>query len=348
MFGIFRFILSIFVVLNHLTPIPEHTFFNKIGVYAVYGFFVLSGYLMTYILNHTYGKTIQGVGRYLINRFLRIYPTYYITVLLAVLCIASVGPDVAATYHGNLIYPESIRDYLSNLLIFGLIPLGLFPNSSRLVPPAWALDVELSFYIFIALFLGRNKRNATRGLVFSILLIPILQILQYLIPLSWTYTFWGSALLPFSIGCCIYYYQDDFDYIKEIATHQIKSIIVLVSLSILFILNYAIALSTNIVVNTISWYLNTVLMALIIIFLTYIPKGKSTANELDKYLGSLSYPIYLIHWHCGLLVSHFIFADKVSRGYQLLLLSLPLILSISHLLAIFLDRSIEKFRLQFK
>jgi peptidoglycan/LPS O-acetylase OafA/YrhL len=43
MFGSYRTFLAVLVIANHIGGISE------IGRYAVYGFFVLSGYLMTYI-----------------------------------------------------------------------------------------------------------------------------------------------------------------------------------------------------------------------------------------------------------------------------------------------------------
>jgi peptidoglycan/LPS O-acetylase OafA/YrhL len=63
-----------------------------IGGYAVFGFYILSGYLMTLIMQKNYGYSRGGVARYAVNRFLRIYllfrlhpcrslpvPSYFIT-----------------------------------------------------------------------------------------------------------------------------------------------------------------------------------------------------------------------------------------------------------------------------
>ena len=55
--GTFRFFLAFLVAISHLWE-------NMIGgpaAYAVWGFFVLSGFLMTLILTTKYGFTKQGI-----------------------------------------------------------------------------------------------------------------------------------------------------------------------------------------------------------------------------------------------------------------------------------------------
>lgn len=53
MFGTYRAFLALMVVALHLGGIP------KIGAYAVFGFYCLSGYLMTLIMQTNYGLLLQ-------------------------------------------------------------------------------------------------------------------------------------------------------------------------------------------------------------------------------------------------------------------------------------------------
>lgn len=73
MFGTYRTLLAVMVIFLHLGGMPV------IGGYAVFGFYILSGYLMTLIMHKNYGYTRDGVARYAINRFLRIYPIYWVS-----------------------------------------------------------------------------------------------------------------------------------------------------------------------------------------------------------------------------------------------------------------------------
>ena len=76
MFGIWRTLLAIEVVAYHILPLP------LIGRYAVFSFFVLSGFLMTEIMQRAYGYTPGGSVRYLANRALRLLPSYWFAAAL--------------------------------------------------------------------------------------------------------------------------------------------------------------------------------------------------------------------------------------------------------------------------
>lgn len=53
MFGFFRYRLSTLVVIAHIFPALA----GWTGVYAVFGFYMLSGCLMTLVLSENYGFT---------------------------------------------------------------------------------------------------------------------------------------------------------------------------------------------------------------------------------------------------------------------------------------------------
>ena len=57
MFGIYRYGLAFCVVISHLWA----GMFGGPAAYAVWGFYCLSGYLMTLILNEKYGFTARGI-----------------------------------------------------------------------------------------------------------------------------------------------------------------------------------------------------------------------------------------------------------------------------------------------
>jgi len=82
-FGAWRFLLAVLVAVSHLWGGMIH----GPAAYAVWGFFVLSGYLMTLVLGHKYGTDAAGIRAYAANRVLRIYPSYVVAVLLGIATI---------------------------------------------------------------------------------------------------------------------------------------------------------------------------------------------------------------------------------------------------------------------
>ena len=65
-------------------------------MYAVFGFYVLSGYLMTLSLNRVYGFSAGGVGRFFANRWLCIFVPYYAVLLMSFVFIALLPEDASS------------------------------------------------------------------------------------------------------------------------------------------------------------------------------------------------------------------------------------------------------------
>lgn len=81
MFGTYQALLALMVVGQHIGGLP------RIGSYAVFGFYALSGYLMTFIMQNNYGYSRFGIGKYALNRFLRIYPIYWVSIAVSALLV---------------------------------------------------------------------------------------------------------------------------------------------------------------------------------------------------------------------------------------------------------------------
>ena len=79
MLGIIRFLLASCVVAFHLTgKLPF------LGQFAVNFFYIISGFLITLILNKTYKFNVISFSA---NRFLRLYPTYFFFVFVGIIII---------------------------------------------------------------------------------------------------------------------------------------------------------------------------------------------------------------------------------------------------------------------
>jgi len=137
------------------------------GSYAVFAFYILSGYLMAHVLTDVYGFSPVGTSRFLANRILRIYSPYLAVLLMSIAIFFSIKSIPAEFYFSQ--HPKTLSDWLKNIFIFGLKPMSVIPVP-RLVGVAWTLYVELFYYLAMALFLARHRILIIAWFSFSLLL----------------------------------------------------------------------------------------------------------------------------------------------------------------------------------
>ena len=101
MFGIHRYVLSLLVMVGHLAPLWS----SWCGYYAVFAFYLLSGFLMTKVLRRRYGGSSAGVVRFLANRALRIHPPYW-AVLGLTLGLLALWPVDVPRLHPSTVHAD--------------------------------------------------------------------------------------------------------------------------------------------------------------------------------------------------------------------------------------------------
>lgn len=336
MFGTYRTFLALLVVALHLGGVPN------IGAYAVFGFYALSGYLMTFIMQNNYGYTTQGVARYAINRILRIYPIYWVSVLFTQGLIWSFGSAFTSSYHAAMYLPTSLIDIANNVFLF--FP---FREAPRLTPPAWALTVELFFYILIGLGLSKNKRLTIVWFAVSVLYHAAAIGYQW----GWgsRYYSMAAASLPFATGALIYHYRQEL--LALLSRHKVTSLGVFpYCVAFLIIINWAAGLMLN-QSTGLFFYSNYILCALMVVVLSDKKELPFISKKFDKWMGDFSYPIYLIHYQVGMLVVVLFSATGISVARPdliLMLASVPAIFALSWLITVLLERPIEAIRSGYK
>lgn len=336
MFGTYRTLLALMVVASHLGNI------HRIGAYAVFGFYILSGYLMTLIMQRNYGYSISGVSRYAVNRFLRIYPMYWLSMILSAVLIWYLGGKFTSHFHPAIFLPRNFSELARNLLLF--FP---FRESPRLTPPAWALTVEIFFYVLIGLGISRNIRTTAIWFVVS----ALYHVVAIYFQLGWHHRYLTiiAASLPFSTGALIFHRKREFiqyaDRVKgELGDHlpYVLALIILANWS----LGYVTAQSEGVL-----FYSNYLLCALMVVVLSE-RKGLPYINKkFDRWMGDFSYPIYLIHYQIGIVVVVVCTAagmDLRRPGLVLLYLSIPLIFLCALVLTVAVERPIERLRSRIK
>lgn len=273
--GTFRLFLALCVAFSHLwedmLPGP--------AAYSVWGFFVLSGFLMTLILTKKYGTDRQGIKNYAFNRFLRIYPSYFVACIagaIVLLYYSSKGLDTTCL-NPEFSMPNSFYQWIGNIF---MIP---FDTNRELVPVAHALYVEVWAYMLMP-FAAKSKTAAWLGLVLVFLLNY--QTGFSIDTFAHRYTTFSSSILGFFVGSlCLHYLET----LKRFAM-PIPSLIA-------WILHAMLWWYYDPWPWTYGIYVSLILSAWVVISLFPIKVGST-----DKLLGDLSYLVYLIHTTVGMCV----------------------------------------------
>lgn len=337
MFGTYRTFLAMMVVFQHLGKM------NSTGAYAVFGFYILSGYLMTFIMQNNYGYRLSGISKYATNRFLRIYPIYWVSLVFSVILILLVGETFSSGYNVSLYYPQNITEAVRNIL-----PLFSFRGDyPKLIPQAWTLTVEIFFYILIGLGLSKNKRLVSYWLAISL----IYHLIAIFMEFGWEKRYFTipAASLPFATGAFIYHF-------KYLILTNISSISGKAEEHLPFILIYALILNwyaglESGHVHGIFFYTNYILCSLMIVVLSERKTLPFITKKIDQRIGNYSYPIYLIHMQVGLVVSFFLGITGVECNKEYILitfLSIPLIFIIAWMFIVVIEQPINLIRARVK
>ena len=337
MFGTYRTFLALMVVASHLGGVP------MIGGYAVFAFYCLSGYLMTLIMQTDYGYSFNGTARYAINRFLRIYPIYWVSILLSVLLIWYMSNDFFLHYHQSIYLPGDFVESIKNVMLF----FPSFRDSPRLTPPAWALTVEIFFYILIGIGTSKNKLITLIWFACS----ALYHLCVFIFQLGFEHKFYtiSAASLPFATGALIFYYNSKITkYISLLPGKIYYCFPLIIMLCILANWQFGILTTQS---KGIFFYSNYVLCATMVAVLMERNQLPFISPKFDKWMGDLSYPIYLTHYQTGVIVIIILSAVGIELKRPSLILmftSIPVIFLFSWIITVTLERPIETIRAKVK
>ena len=279
--GTFRFILALLIALAHLALeiVPtEVELYRPLSIgMVIESFFVISGFIIILSLHRNYftgGGYLQQSSRYYLNRILRVYPLYILSILFFYLDASFLNIINADGHLNTNSYLLDYKFILSNIfLIFQSSYFGVGIVNSV----AWSLDIELQWYLFapVLYYFFYYKYNAVYlriGMYLLILIYTYLLILLHLEPFflsSFTYFIWGILMYDIYL-----IYQSKF---KKI----IKTKYLLLS-SLILILSY---IAFNLDFLFFTYWIGVGFLCLTADF----------RNKIDKILGDLSYPIFILH-----------------------------------------------------
>ena len=305
--GLIRLLLAISVITIHASPIFGLTFIQ--GQMAVEVFFMISGFYMALILSEKYTKK-SDYKIFISNRFLKIFPTYWLVLLLAVIFqliyfyLNQNSPNVFALFNKNYnINLFSLISILtSNLIIFGqdiLLFFGLnttagslfFTTNFRLFKPeiynfffitqAWTLSLELFFY-FLAPFFNKLKTNYLLTIMSLSLGLRFFIYSKGLNHDPWNYRFFPTELIFFLSGILMYRI---YLYLK---TKSFKNLSIY---SFFFYFSF-------LIYYQFLPYERTKQIILFLFSFIFIPFifNLFKNNKIDRFIGELSFPVYISHF----------------------------------------------------
>jgi peptidoglycan/LPS O-acetylase OafA/YrhL len=334
MIDVYRFILALCVVQGHLVGRGESALW--LAWQAVFSFYVLSGFLMSLILNQDYGFTPGGLARFAVNRWLRLFPVYYTVIGLTALYIAFIGP--LNQLNGAMLLPSTATAIFANLSIVTLTGFDFAPEMQRLSPTTWSLAIEIFCYALLAVYFAKSR---ARLLVMLMVGIGVAAV-QIFIDLDQPhygfqnhYSVLQAGLIPFALGGLAYFCRSARIY--EFSGTK------LLLLGMLFLANFVVCYWSDFHKYVSSLYVAAVLNALLVPMLF----TQTTKHSWQKILGGLSYPIFLCHWVVATLILIYVPAIG-GKGFMLFAAATAGSVLLSLLLYYGVDRPIQALRTSIK
>ena len=326
-FDALRFFAFLLVFFLHLPKTGNIyiDFFLKSGGIGVMFFFVLSGFLITYILLfEKENRNTISLKNFFSRRILRIWPLFYLMIALAYL-----SPNILNALDLTYEY-EGYKPHLLTSIFFGenykMMMTNTFPDGAPL-SVMWSLCIEEHFYILWGVLLY----------FISIKKIPFLIITSILIAniARLTYTHFGiehldlfSHLDYFAFGAIPAYIlmhkKGYINHIEKIPLY-VKYIFLTLTIAIVFILP-----NVNFVLLD---HLSPFILGLLFSITIQFTLGKNSVNINDNLwfskLGRYTYGLYLYHTIIILLLLQIFKNLSFLNWYVLAIFSLLLTIAIS-------------------
>lgn len=259
-----------------IMPYPLLAPYSKYGYLGVHLFFIISGFVI--LMTAAKG----GVRSFFVSRVVRLYPAFWTCCTVTFVVTVIIGGSS---------YSASFGQYFVNMTM-----LSEFFNVKSIDDVYWSLFVEIKFYIFIVILLTIGKINKIQSiLIFWILISIILEIfpvykIKYLLIANWsTYFIAGSIFfLIWSNGASM----------TRIALVGVSWILAMVQLTrgvARFERHYNTDLDTVIVCGIVTLFY-------LAMFLISFRKTGFVGRCRWVFVGSLTYPLYLIHQNIGFMI----------------------------------------------
>ncbi|MES2431797.1 MAG: acyltransferase [Bacteroidota bacterium] len=358
-----RFISITFVVLHHFFTFKSYFGFaaidlpilGTIGYYGIQFFFAGSGFLITYLLLKEYNKNNKiSLRSFYIRRILRIWPAYYLLIILALVVVLTIPffdiPDLTGAY---LEADHKKANFFYFLFLPHIVPF-IYPTAP-FVHQTYTIGIEEQFYFLwgaLFLFIPKASKKLFIGLILLVVFMNVTHDLFY-------DTLLQQQLSKFFLQASTYIKYSRF------STFAIGSLLAFayfekkqwinVFKSLYFQAGVYILLIVSVYFDVYIPYCRDEYITVLMLCVFGIASFKETSiinysNRLLSFLGRVSYGIYLFH------IFAIVFAIKLCTGvfqldlnnYGHLLIALVITMFLAILFGIISYYTVEKYFLKLK
>jgi peptidoglycan/LPS O-acetylase OafA/YrhL len=303
-------------------------------------FFVISGYCISATADSTRRRG-HPLVTYFIRRFRRIYPPYW--AVIGLLCVFVIGmvalvPGLLIDGHRNIPRPGWLSEgqWFGNLTLteswrahVGGEPTGYFNTVS------WTLCYEEQFYAVVGLLLLLTPRRFFLG---AAVVTAITVVLQYLVPARAIEGFFFDGYwVHFAAGILLYY---RINYAGPWAA-RLANVALLVAM-LLYAKNHTPFHGVGPHVGEAGFF--ACAFALVVSLLHPFDRQLATARVFRPlmFCGMICYSLYLVHWPVCKAIAHGLYMLGVRSNAATLLITVPVGVAASVLLAWGFFRLVER------
>lgn len=261
--------------------------FTFTGAMGVQLFFIMSAFTLFLSYDLKSGKEKRPILNYFLRRIFRIAPLFYVAAIFYLIVIGT-GPrywlgDQPSITWANILatftFTNSVNPYWINSIVEG----------------GWSIAIEMVFYITIPFLFAiiKKLRTALWALGFSIIASSLFymvmvshpQIPEKAIWNSFIYFSFPSQLPVFLLGISLYYLIKENDQVNILSKEITYPLILLIAIFFIHILNHHIQ--------------EHILFGFLFFFIAWAVSKNEIwiiVNPLTRFLGKISYSMYLTHF----------------------------------------------------
>jgi peptidoglycan/LPS O-acetylase OafA/YrhL len=316
---------------DFLAPLYHH------GGWAVQFFWLLSGFVFCFV----YLEKSYRFERFFILRFSRLYPLHLISLLLVLIL------QYCSLYLVGQFQIIEINDAYHFFLNLFFIQHWGFQEGFSFNSPSWSVSIEelvyWAFFVVFMIFDWRNLRVLYVVLI-ALILLPIFEL-------------YASAFLYFFVGVSLHLIQLRLNLKRLACLIGIVGILTLCSvlLKVLLTLGYITLDTASLLFSyyvALGYFLDVIFLlffSFLILCAIWLDRSAllSNASGFFREVGSLTYPIYMLHLPIQIFILTIVTSYSISRQYFdnefVFCTYFLVVISISRLCHRYIERPAQKF-----